>query len=837
MTTRDLLLTRRGVVCVTSTGAPSEDHVRAVELELAALGYVASSKLQARLATASVDELAALRTWAIAALTAHAGGGQKHVPLFRDFPVLPTGIGDLWWDLILDFAEADDQPCLTCGLTGLTHVLPCRHVVCEECFDGRCPVCPVPQPVRPIGPRGVPDERIVYKRLDLGGDELAEARALFTNLCERPQALSPDDRDALLAILADYKIAVLGWLPAKIPVRENIANVFGTLFKSCAPVDVLPHAQRYMTTATDVLRFLAVYSGTDGSLQRETVLKKFAQDVPQTRFWGKVAALFGREAARTEVTLSVRVNRFKVAKLSRALRRTLLQILDGIAPDRLVEDMLRHESYWVWVGEFLHPREYTKRFPNVARAFQIVRRDKRAPAAETWAQRAERAITKRDSDALVSVLAERPGEFARKLDLVLRLAHDDKSRTRVLEMLETVLPALATPVLVTLHAHLPRRDRTQAIRIYWPKGKIATGFAAPDVRPLLPRPTIDAAVSLIDGELLRRFATKPSFRTAVLDEALRDIIVPFNERTASRSAVALPRGSRLAVSPGKVARLFLHWCEPEKDGQTTDLDLSVGFYGEKWNYVGVCAYNRLVLAGANGETLARSAGDLRSAPWPDGASEFIDLDRNRARAEGIRYAVMVVNAFAGMAFGALDRAFAGTMEREDLGGTHFDPRTVELKFALAGEHGVYLPIVFDLRDDLMHWLDISAKGSFEYNNVARSNASIQKLCPQLMSYFASGTRASMFDLGALHVAARCTDVIVRGATSSLFLRRADETALAFHARIIGGEADVRDVPDELAEPTLALLHRGDLDLPAGSVAYALFRERVTPTLSATDLLA
>jgi hypothetical protein len=36
---------------------------------------------------------------------------------------------------------------------------------------------------------------------------------------------------------------------------------------------------------------------------------------------------------------------------------------------------------------------------------------------------------------------------------------------------------------------------------------------------------------------------------------------------------------------------------------------------------------------------------------------------------------------------------------------------------------------------------------------------------------------------------------------------------------------------------IALLYRGDLALPAGSAAYALFRETTTPTISAADLLS
>jgi radical SAM protein with 4Fe4S-binding SPASM domain len=66
------------------------------------------------------------------------------------------------------------------------------------------------------------------------------------------------------------------------------------------------------------------------------------------------------------------------------------------------------------------------------------------------------------------------------------------------------------------------------------------------------------------------------------DEALRRVPVPFNERTASRAAVSLPRGARVAIPDGKQVRLFLHWCEPE-NGDETDLDLSVALYDAGWD--------------------------------------------------------------------------------------------------------------------------------------------------------------------------------------------------------------------------------------------------------------
>ncbi|HXU01027.1 MAG TPA: hypothetical protein VN903_08550, partial [Polyangia bacterium] len=126
----------------------------------------------------------------------------------------------------------------------------------------------------------------------------------------------------------------------------------------------------------------------------------------------------------------------------------------------------------------------------------------------------------------------------------------------------------------------------------------------------------------------------------------------------------------------------------------------------------------------------------------------------------------------------------------------------------------------------------------EFNNVASSNQAITKICPELMTYFGSGARPSMSDLALLHAAARCGTVIVRGRSADRYTRRAGEDVSAFYARLRRREPDARNAPVTLGSaPVLAALFKGDLELPKGSAAYALFREQVIPSLTASDLLS
>jgi len=866
MTVAELLLTRQGLLSVAPGDAENAPTLlQAVDLELAALGYAPSTRLRGRLATLAPEDLAWTQEWMGRVLAEGLGATHKHEPLFRDFPRgIPKDTFDLWVRKVLvHFIQAPGQPCLFCRRIGTTHVLnPCLHVVCDRCFDGAnysaCPVCerhmdrdsPFFKPSEQRLPS--PAQRVTFRLLDLGEGDEVEARRLFLSLCARRQALSPTDRDALTTIVEGCGGAVLDWLPEEIPVKETIAAIFAGLLTGGGDLEtVLARARTYMTTATDVLRLLAALSGADPALQGQTVYRPVQREL---------------HGYTVTVPVAKTIRRFEMARLGRPLRRGLLGMLEGLTFERLVEDMLRHRSYWIWAGEFLHPFEYAARFPRATLAFAVLRETRpgddalgarlREDAAirrlegapresyvyRTYYARLEQAALDGDSAAFTGLLAERPGELGRRLDHALRVAlAAGQPPDIVIDAYLVRTTALSTPLLATLLGLLPTRVGKAPIRLFWPKGQIAKGVSAPDERPPLPESVIAPLVDGTRRALLRRFADKPHFSDGVVDRTLATVVAPFNERTTSRSAVSLPRGSRVRVPDGRILRLFLHWCQPEVGGSESDLDLSVAFYDGAWTYVGVCSYYNLRFSGRRVKDIALSAGDLRDAPYPDGASEFVDLRRERARAQGIRYAVMVVNNYHGMPFSALERAYAGLMARDDDEGPHFDPGAVALRFDLQGENGVFLPLVVDIEQETIHWLDVYSTGQFDLNNVETSRAAIRTICPELLAYFGSGVRSSVYDLALLHAAARCRNVYLRdeeGGGVRRYARRPAEAPPSFHRRIIAGDAEEeRRALPAFAEPVFACLFHGDVDLPAGSACYALFRERQTSLIAASDLLS
>ncbi len=846
--THTVIARRHGVVWVAAADRDglraTTDELAAVDLELAKLGYAASTRLRAALAALSTSALTSWSQAVCASLSTIVAADKPYEPLFRSFPHgIPNDTGEnVWRRVLVHYFQASEQACLTCGRVGVTHVLnPCGHVVCDRCFDGAsysaCPICLrhvdaaspffLHSPARPL-----PAERVRFKRLDIGNVDVA-ALTLFEEFCARQQVMSPVDVADLTTIVKHCGEAVIGWLPATIAVKENVAHIVGALFQLADPVAVLAKAGAHLKTATDVLRVLAAYSGTDPSLAAQQQFKPLVADERARWFGQPLAAL----DATSKVPTRIAARRFKVGKLKRPLRRALLQLLNSFDPDALVEDMLRHQSLWVWLGAFLHPHEHADRHPNVARAFLIVRtRDHvgvAAPIFYGWAAGLELAIVAVDVDAMLATLLQRPGEFARRFDHALRLCTTDVERRRVLQAFIDVRERLATPVLLTLLSALPTRTAPADVRLIFPKGTVVTGISIADDRAVLDEGIVVDAVSAIEAELLRRFAAHPSIDTVVVDAALKTVIAPFHERTASRGAVSLTRGSAVAMPSTRWARLFLHWCQPE-GGQRTDIDLSVAFYDDNWAYLGVCSYYALKCE-VHDTIIATSSGDLTSAPFPDGASEFVDVDRVAAARMGARYAVMVVNAYSGLSFSKLERAWAGVMFRDDVDGTHFDPRTVLHRFDLQGENGVFLPMAFDLAQDRLHWIDAYSRGDFSMNTVESSKNAIAKIVPESLSYFGSGVRTSMYALALLHGAAHAQRVLVRDVDGlRAFVRGATESARAFLARL---KTDAGEPTTSLGDaPVLAVLVDGDLDLPPASASWVLLPAAASSTISAADLI-
>ncbi|MEU9865666.1 MXAN_6230/SCO0854 family RING domain-containing protein [Streptomyces sp. NPDC047971] len=751
-------------------GDPSTaEGLTALEAELLDRGFALTAELRAALARLGPAGLADAGRQLLGRLDAELGVDRPHMPLFRSFPAsVPDDTSALYVDRVFTLLlQWPAQPCVLCGTAGTVHaVSPCAHLVCGRCWDGAeysgCPIChrrvdpddpflkPTAAPTEDTEDEEKESSAGPLRLLAFGRDLPADVVTALLTLLARRTPLSPSDRDDLKVLLA-HTPATLDWLPEDIPVRETKALLLGTLWLDrTTRAAVEAELDRRLTTATDVLRLLAVRSGGEADL------------LEPRRF----------------------------LSLPRPLRRRLLAVLDGLDTTSLVEDLLRHPGLWKKAAEILHPYERHARHPRAAMAFavlrgtsvetgddplgkallrtaaehpHVVRVDGLRLKPHTWSSRVETALAERDPDTALTLLAQRPGELVRRLDHLLRLYGSATLPARVAETLRRALPGAGPGPLLSALGRLRIRHLPGERRVFFPRGRVTHAYTTDDLRPPLPATLTEEVCALLEREALRRLGAASRFDVAVLDEGLSGLAVPSAEGAAVKALVSVPRGSTQPLPRGEVLRMFLHWTQPPKT--RVDLDLSVALFDAEWSYVGLCDYTNLVY----GRRAVVHSGDLTSAPAPAGATEYADLDLARLADAGVRFAMPIVLSYNNVPFEQLLDAFAGFMALPSREGRNaeYDPRTVRQRYDLVGDARLHVPMLVDLEHRTFLWTDLHLPPSEGFQSVSAHSADLGRVGRDLHQYFTAG-RTTLWDLAVWHAAARTDRVVV--------LRRGHERA-------------------------------------------------------------
>lgn len=518
---------------------------------------------------------------------------------------------------------------------------------------------------------------------------------LMTNLFQSKSAWSATDRADAEALDAVTFAAVYNHAAENLANRENKATI-GAL--------ALGHGLNIihkMDTATDVLRLAVALSEGDVSLADKTHFRSF----------------------------------------KRAERRMLIGLLASVNGG-IVEDMLRYDQTWKRLGERLHPGEFNQ-YPNVQEAFAAIRKN---GGVEVFNAKVEKALADGDPLGAARILRARPGEFARRLDKVLRTNATAGVQRDVLRIFAQVA-ATASPT-VLLQARNAFVNREKDVRVFFPKGSIAKMQSMKDERESLSTSVRNEAVSILDAALVENFKGRADLGGSWVDPALKGIAIPFGQRSASKAVKTLGRGSRLALGDDtNIVRFFIWWKDAKSGGwgygSHTDIDLSAVCFDDNFGYHSAITYYNLREQGAV------HSGDITSAP--NGASEFIDIDVDRLRSRGVRYVAMTLFSYSGQGFVELPECFAGFMERKDLdSGEIYDPRTVTNKVDLTANTRGATPFIFDLETGEAIWVDLSMMISRKAGNVANSKGQITSLVQAMTTL----TPPNMYDLFTAHAVAR-----------------------------------------------------------------------------------
>lgn len=537
------------------------------------------------------------------------------------------------------------------------------------------------------------------KRQELTLGDLEDLKEIFTNLLSSKTSLAQQDYKDLEWCLENVKES-WNWIPEEITFKEILAWISAKLVKE-GKTEVLA---KHYKTVTDVLRLAVSLSDGDISLAENTKFKSF----------------------------------------SRKERRIIMSLLAKCS--NLEEDMWRYREQWIRLGERLHPGEFKgQAFKKVQLAFKSIREEKKPLF---WTGKVEGLIksskhSKDEMETLLGLLTQRPGEFTRRLDKLLRDYPDYADE--IVESFSTVADKVSTPVLLQTLAHFQYRN-CEDLRTVMPKGNVAK-IQLLDSFSQEVGDTTKLRVVIINA-LVQQYSKRSPLGNVWIDRNLADFIIPFSQRSANSTYKSMTRGSRFTLAKSNV-RFFIWWTNTEFGCYPVDLDLSVAFYNENWGYVGHVSYTEL----ENSSLRCYHSGDIINGDdfGSKGASEFIDVDLDAMLNEGVHYVVPQVYSYSGENFSQVPCTF-GWMEREDLNsGEIYEPTTVENQISLTSTSRISIPLVIDCKERKVIWTDLSKQIGTERSNNLENNLVGTTLAAYAMVNL---KRTTMFQVAVLNTLAR-----------------------------------------------------------------------------------
>jgi len=538
-------------------------------------------------------------------------------------------------------------------------------------------------------------ENIKYNVIGYGTQE--RFQRIFTDLVSINQSLTPQDLDIVKWFgAAWWSVNEKLVFPSQIPFKENLCTLAGM------GIPNLP-----VKTTTDVLRIAVHLSGGDISLPK----------VPYARI-------------RANRWSSERVNNpkrqeFKFKKFNRKERKYLLGLLENSNCD--VREMALKSQRWIRLGEILHPSEYRKLYPKASEAFYNIRNKK----VRSWYSQLNNAFDVNLESGL-RILVQRPGEFARRIDWLVRTYPHDL--LLIMKYLSTALMGTSNKVLFEVYSHFEGRTEPVNNRSIMIKGS-RKRVELPSL-PALSGKIVESIHRKLFETLKEKFSKLESLGNCWIDEELKKIPLPTNMRSLSLSSKPTPRGQRIPLDNpnAKVVRPYVHWVD---NNGMEDLDLSVTFVGGTNKEV--VSYHSLRV----GSSI--HSGDVRNRRG--NCAEYIDIDIEDAKSRGHQYAVIDVRNYNGRGLKTVDTRF-GIMEREfPSSNVTWLPETITNAYVLNSESTNTIIGIIDLLTMEYIMLDIDTEGlpiaSLDRGRIIKA-----------VDEYAKPPKVSVYDLVLLHVEGR-----------------------------------------------------------------------------------
>lgn len=570
------------------------------------------------------------------------------------------------------------------------------------------------EPEYALQERGIKFENSKFNIINLGTEQ--DFLNIFTTLVSINQSLAEKDKAIVEWFTDNYKDNLV--MPKSIPFKETLVML------ASKNLDVP------VKTPTDVLRIAVYLSGGDISMPK----------VPRP-----VKNIGGGYFARSIQTSQQEYrDGFKFKKFSRKDRRYLLGLLEKTNLD--LGEMKLKIGRWLRLGEILHPGEYKNKFSKTAQAFSELRNN--GDEIKTFYANVDKMFSQ-DSKEGIEFLSQRPGEFARRLDWMLRTFEPDF----VLKVFKEKSTLISRKVLWELYNHFLKRD-TASPRTIMLKGKRSKIQQLPTLEPMS-KMLIHKIQGTILESLKLHFSSLDKLGTVWIDERLKKIPLPSAMRSVNTSIKTYIRGTRVPFgnSNAKVVRAYVHWFDEYGD---EDIDLSANFYNKDLEAVTHLSYTNLK------ENFINSchSGDVRQRQGA--CAEYIDVDIKKCLEKNIRYVIVQVHNFQNRPMHTMQDCVFGLMEREHPeSNEHFVPKTISNAVKIANESSTVDVCILDLQEREYIWADIETQSRY-LSNLESTKGSSGLIMRSLI--LGTSESLSVYDLLTLHAEARGT--IVYGDTKA-----------------------------------------------------------------------
>ena len=558
--------------------------------------------------------------------------------------------------------------------------------------------------------------------IDFGEDE--DLVQVMNNLITSKTSLSETDRADMIWLIQNIGFSV-SELPDEIPFKENVAVICKIIMDNTSEVEWYSILHKYLKTATDILRFVTYLSDGDVSLASDT----------------------------------------KYKSLPRKQRRLILKLLDNAG--NIEEDMKRHETKWIRLGEVLHAGEY-KQFNNAYTAFDKLRNNGKI---ETFGGKVNKFLDDKNIVDAICSLEFRPGEFARRLDSLLRDYPSDS--TFIIESFKNVANNISVPVLLQVREHFAWRHEKNDSRVFFPKGQLAKCYTIENELTSIDRDSCNRIMEVCVDAIIEQFKSKESLGKVYIDNSIKGYCIPQSQRSASKSLKTVTRGSRLPIGKNtKSCRGFIWWTNCDENntdywyGSRVDIDLSAAILDENFKYVSHVSYTCLRCEKFRGY----HSGDITNGGSVngDGVCEFIDVDIDSVVKNGGRYIIYQVYSYNGQKFSDMPHAMFGWMEREDVNsGEIFEASTVEQRIDLTAETTTAIPVLFDCVTREYIWMDVAGNinGMNRYcANLEGNLSGVSAMCYGIVK----GHKPQMYDLAVINALSRGSIVEDRNDADTIF---------------------------------------------------------------------